>query len=120
MVKILAVDDSKSMRQMVSQTLTEAGFETKLAVDGVDALEVAKDYVADVVITDVNMPNMDGITLVKRLRELPDYRYKPILVLTTESSMEKKMEGKNAGASGWIVKPFDPDRLVATVKRVLD
>ncbi len=120
MVKILAVDDSKSMRQMVSQTLTEAGFETKLACDGVEALEVAREYIADVVITDVNMPNMDGITLVKRLRELPDYRYKPILVLTTESSTEKKMEGKNAGASGWIVKPFDPDRLVATVKRVLD
>ncbi len=120
MFKILAVDDSRSMRQMVSQTLTEAGFETKLACDGNEALEVARGYVADVVITDVNMPNMDGITLVKRLRELPDYRYKPILILTTESSTEKKMEGKNAGASGWIVKPFDPERLIATVKRVLD
>ncbi|MEE4203081.1 MAG: response regulator [Halieaceae bacterium] len=120
MIKILAVDDSRSMRHMVSQTLNDAGFETKLACDGVEALEVAKEYVADVVITDVNMPNMDGITLVKRLRELPEYRYKPILVLTTESSNEKKMEGKQAGASGWIVKPFDPDRLVATVKRVLD
>ena len=120
MVKILAVDDSRSMRQMVSQTLTEAGFETRLASDGVEALEVAGEYVADVVITDVNMPNMDGITLVKKLRQLPSYRYKPILVLTTESSTEKKLEGKAAGASGWIVKPFDPDRLVATVKRVLD
>ncbi len=76
MVKILAVDDSKSMRQMVSQTLTEAGFETKLACDGVEALDVAREYIADVVITDVNMPNMDGITLVKRLRELPDHHYK--------------------------------------------
>jgi two-component system chemotaxis response regulator CheY len=120
MVKILAVDDSRSMRQMVSQTLQDAGFETELACDGVEALELAKRYSADLVLTDVNMPNMDGITLVKRLRELPEYRYKPILVLTTESSMEKKMEGKNAGASGWIVKPFDPDRLVATVRRVLD
>jgi len=120
MVKILAVDDSKSMRQMVSQTLTEAGFETKLARDGVEALEVAREYIADVVITDVNMPNMDGITLVKRLRELPEYRYFSNVAVTTESSTEKKMEGKNAGASGWIVKPFDPDRLVATVKRVLD
>lgn len=120
MIKILAVDDSRSMRHMVSQTLNDAGFETKLACDGVEALEMAKGYSADVVITDVNMPNMDGITLVKRLRELPEYRYKPILVLTTESGTDKKMEGKQAGASGWIVKPFDPDRLVATVKKVLD
>lgn len=120
MVKILAVDDSKSMRQMVNQTLVDAGFDTVMACDGVEALDLAKTFTADLVLTDVNMPNMDGITLVKRLRELPDYRYKPILVLTTESSMEKKMEGKNAGASGWIVKPFDPDRLVATVRRVLD
>jgi two-component system, chemotaxis family, chemotaxis protein CheY len=120
MVKILAVDDSKSMRHMVSQTLTDAGFETQLACDGVEALAMAQEFAADLVLTDVNMPNMDGITLVKRLRELPEYRYKPILVLTTESSMEKKMEGKNAGASGWIVKPFDPDRLIATVRRVLD
>lgn len=119
MFKILAVDDSKSMRQMVSQTLADAGFETRLASDGVEALEVAKEFIADAVITDVNMPNMDGITLVKKLRELEAYRFKPILVLTTESSAEKKMEGKEAGATGWIVKPFDPDRLVATVKRVL-
>ena len=120
MVKILAVDDSRSMRHMVEQTLTEAGYETQLACDGVEALEVAGQYIADVVITDVNMPRMDGITLVKKLRELPSYRYKPILVLTTESSTEKKMEGKAAGASGWIVKPFDPERLIATVNRVLD
>jgi len=86
----------------------------------VEALEVAGQYIADVVITDVNMPRMDGITLVKKLRDLPSYRYKPILVLTTESSTEKKMEGKAAGASGWIVKPFDPERLIATVTRVLD
>lgn len=116
---ILAVDDSPSMRQMVGQTLRAAGYDVIEAADGVEALELAKGRVVDVVITDVNMPNMDGLTLVKELRRLPQYKGVPLLVLTTESSSEKKQEGRAAGATGWIVKPFDPDRLLATVAKVL-
>ena len=103
---ILAVDDSASMRQMVNFTLKGAGYQVVQAVDGVDALAYARDHSVDLVLTDVNMPRMDGITLVKELRTLPTYRYTPMLMLTTESSQEKKMQGKQAGATGWIVKPF--------------
>jgi len=118
---ILAVDDSPSMRQMVSFTLQSAGYDVVMANDGVEALEIAeKSPDINLVLTDVNMPNMDGITLVKHLRNLEDYKFKPILVLTTESSTEKKMMGKNAGATGWIVKPFDPEQLLNTLRRVLD
>lgn len=118
---ILAVDDSPSMRKMVSFTLKAAGYDVVMANDGVEALEVAKNSPdINLVLTDVNMPNMDGITLVKHLRELRDYQFKPILILTTESSTEKKMLGKEAGATGWIVKPFDPDKLLHTLRRVLD
>ncbi len=120
MVSILAVDDSPSMRKMVSYTLEQAGFDVVMANDGVEALSLAKTSNVNLVLTDVNMPNMDGITLVKELRQLHDYRYKPILILTTESSHEKKMQGKDAGATGWIVKPFDPEKLVSTLRRVLD
>ena len=120
MTSILAVDDSPSMRQMVSYTLQSAGYEVVMACDGEEALEIAKKTDVNLVLTDINMPKMDGITLVKELRQLPAYRYKPILVLTTESSTEKKMQGKEAGATGWIVKPFDPDQLLATLRRVLD
>ncbi|MFK7977129.1 MAG: response regulator [Halioglobus sp.] len=120
MTSILAVDDSPSMRQMVSHTLKSAGYEVVMASDGVEALEIAKKSEVNLVLTDVNMPNMDGITLVKRLRELSTYKFKPILVLTTESSQERKMQGKAAGATGWIVKPFDPDQLLATLRRVVD
>jgi two-component system, chemotaxis family, chemotaxis protein CheY len=116
---ILAVDDSASMRQMVGHTLRSAGYEVLEASDGIEALEVAKGKVVDIVITDVNMPNMDGITLVARLRTLPDYRLVPLLLLTTESSTEKKMQGKQAGATGWMVKPFNPEQLLATLNRVL-
>jgi len=118
---ILAVDDSPSMRQMVSFTLQSAGYDVVMANDGVEALEIAeKSPDINLVLTDVNMPNMDGITLVKHLRNLEDYKFKPILVLTTESSTEKKMMGKAAGATGWIVKPFDPEQLLNTLRRVLD
>lgn len=118
MAKILAVDDSASMRQMVNHTLKQAGHQVVDATDGRDALSKARGGRFDVVITDVNMPNMDGITLVKALRELPDFKFTPILLLTTESAPEKKQQGKAAGATGWLVKPFDPERLLATVKKV--
>ena len=119
MAKILAVDDSASMRQMVSFTLKGAGHDVVEAVDGVDALSKAKGSQVDLVLTDVNMPNMDGIALIKELRALPSYKFTPMLTLTTESGGDKKMEGKQAGATGWIVKPFSPDQLLATIKKVL-
>jgi len=116
---ILAVDDSASMRQMVSFTLRHAGYEVVEAVDGVEALEYARGNVVSLVLTDVNMPKMDGITLVRELRRLESYRYVPLLVLTTEAGQEKKMEGRKAGATGWLVKPFNPDKLLATIAKVL-
>ena len=116
---ILAVDDSASMRTMVHFTLSGAGSAVVQAVDGVEALEYARGHAVDIVLTDVNMPRMDGISLVKELRALPTYRFTPMLVLTTESSQEKKLEGKQAGATGWIVKPFNPEQLLATIARVL-
>ena len=120
MARILAVDDSPAMRQMVSVTLRSAGHEVVEASDGRDALDIAKKQPAmDLVITDINMPNMDGITLVKELRQLAHYQGVPLLVLTTEASAQKKQEGKAAGATGWIVKPFNPERLLATVARVV-
>lgn len=119
MAKILAVDDSASMRQMVSFTLKGAGHEVVEAVDGVDALSKAKGTTFDLVISDVNMPNMDGITLIKELRGLPAFKFTPMLMLTTESSGDKKQQGKAAGATGWIVKPFNPDQLLATIGKVL-
>jgi two-component system chemotaxis response regulator CheY len=119
MASILAVDDSASMRQMVVFTLKSAGYEVTEASDGVQALQQAKSKKFNIVITDVNMPNMDGIALTKELRALPDYKFTPILTLTTESTPEKKQEGKAAGATGWIVKPFNPEQLLATIKKVL-
>jgi len=119
MAKILAVDDSASMRQMLAFTLQHAGHEVKEADNGKAALDAAQAGAVDLVISDVNMPVMDGITLVKSLRALPAFRFTPILLLTTESSPEKKSEGKAAGATGWIVKPFNPEQLLATVQRVL-
>lgn len=119
MSRILAVDDSASMRQMVAFTLKSAGFEVAEAEDGQAALDLAKTEKFRLVLADVNMPRMDGITLVKNLRTLADYKFTPLLMLTTESTPEKKMEGKAAGATGWLVKPFNPEQLVATVQRVL-
>lgn len=120
MASILAVDDSPSMRQMVAFTLKAAGFEVTEAEDGVDALNKARAAQFNLVLADVNMPNMDGITLVRELRALPDYRFTPLLILTTEAGQDKKMQGKQAGATGWLVKPFNPEQLVATVQRVLN
>ncbi|BAN69887.1 response regulator [endosymbiont of unidentified scaly snail isolate Monju] len=116
---ILAVDDSASMRQMVSFTLKGAGYEVVEAADGVEALNIAKTRSVNLVITDVNMPNMDGITLIRELRNLPNYKFTPLLMLTTESGAEKKQQGKAAGATGWIVKPFNPDQLLKTVAKVI-
>lgn len=107
------------MRRMINKTLSESGYETHQAEDGVDALEKIKNINVDLVLTDVNMPKMDGLTLTRELRKNQQYQYKPILILTTESSQEKKLEGKNSGATGWLVKPFDPVKLVATIKKVL-
>ena len=116
---ILAVDDSASMRQMVSFTLKGAGYDVVEAADGVQALNIAKTRAVNLVITDVNMPNMDGISLIRELRGLSSYKFTPLLMLTTESSPEKKQQGKAAGATGWIVKPFNPEQLLNTVKKVL-
>jgi two-component system chemotaxis response regulator CheY len=119
MPSILAVDDSTSMRQMVAFTLQQAGYEVVEAKDGVEALALAKSRKVNLVLSDVNMPNMDGITLVRELRALPTYKFVPLLLLTTESSPEKKAEGKAAGATGWLVKPFNPEQLLGTIKKVL-
>lgn len=119
MKTILTVDDSASIRQMVSFTLSEAGYSVIEASDGKDGLAKIKTANVNMVITDLNMPNMDGITLIKNIREIPSFKFIPIIMLTTESQNEKKMEGKQAGATGWIIKPFRPEQLVAVVKKVL-
>ena len=119
MAKILAVDDSPSMRKMVHTTLSSGGHEVILADDGEHALEKANQEDVELVITDVYMPKLDGISLVHELRKLENYKYIPMLMLTTESSSEMKMKGKNAGATGWIVKPFVPKSLLATIDKVL-
>jgi two-component system chemotaxis response regulator CheY len=119
MKRILIVDDSASMRQMVVFTLKKAGYQVVDAKDGLEALEIAKTQSFDAVISDVNMPNMDGLTLIKHLRTLPAYKFTPLLMLTTESGTEKKHEGRAAGATGWIVKPFNPDQLLAVIQKVI-
>lgn len=119
MATILAVDDSASMRQMVSFTLKGAGYNVVEAVDGLDALNKAKAQSFDCIVTDVNMPNKDGIELIRDLRALPNYKFTPMLMLTTEAGMDKKQQGKDAGATGWIVKPFNPDQLLKTIKKVM-
>jgi len=116
--RVLAVDDSKTMRDMVSFALTREGFQVVEAEDGVAALDASKIGSFDLVISDVNMPRMDGITLVQKLRADPKFRSTPILILTTEADQDKKSAGKAAGATGWIVKPFDPAQLVGVVNRV--
>jgi len=115
---IMTVDDSSSIRQMVRFTLSEAGYQVIEAIHGQDALGKI-DNRPDMIITDLNMPFMDGIELIKQVRQMSNFRFIPIIMLTTESQNEKKMEGKAAGATGWIVKPFRPDQLLAVVKKVL-
>ena len=116
---ILAVDDSPSMRKMVSFTLTGAGYKVVEAVDGMDALEKAEAQHIDLVLADQNMPRLDGIGLTRRLREHPRFKGTPILILTTESSDQMKQAGRAAGATGWLVKPFDPTRLIEVLQKVI-
>jgi two-component system chemotaxis response regulator CheY len=119
MQSILAVDDSASMRQMVAFTLKGAGYFVIEAADGQEAYEKAMTQSVDLVLTDQNMPRMDGVTLVKNLRALPTYMSTPILILTTESGDEMKSKGRAAGATGWLVKPFDPTRLLEVIRKVI-
>jgi len=116
---ILAVDDSTSIRQMVSFTLKGAGYDVVEAVDGQDGLDKAKSKPINLVLTDQNMPKMDGLSLIKSLRGLPQYKTTPILMLTTEAGDDMKAKGKAAGATGWLVKPFDPQKLLDVVKKVI-
>lgn len=119
MTKVLVVDDSNSIRDMVSFTLKSAGYETVEAKDGQDGLSKAQSGGFDLVISDVNMPIMDGITLCQELRKIATFKFTPILMLTTESSGDMKQRGKAAGATGWLIKPFNPEKLLATIKRVV-
>ena len=119
MPSILAVDDSASMRQMVAFTLKSAGYQVVEAVDGQDALAKTHTRGFDLVLTDQNMPRLDGIGLTRRLREQAKFKTTPILILTTESSEQMKEAGRDAGATGWIVKPFDPAKLIEVIGKVL-
>ena len=119
MHSILAVDDSASMRQMVSFTLKNAGFIVTEAVDGIDAWEKSLKQAYALVLTDQNMPRLDGIGLTRKLRENPNFKNTPILILTTESSDQMKQAGRAAGATGWLVKPFDPAKLVEVIRKVI-
>lgn len=116
---IMTVDDSASVRQMVSFTLREAGYDVLEASDGRDALNKLNGVKVNMIVTDLNMPNMDGIELIRNVRANGDNKFVPIIMLTTESQNEKKAEGKTAGATGWIVKPFKQEQLLAVIKKVL-
>lgn len=117
--KILTVDDSASIRQMVTFTLKGAGYEVEEAPDGQSGFSKAQGGRFDLVLTDQNMPGMDGLTLIRSLRKLPVYTSTPILMLTTEASDQMKSLGRAAGATGWLVKPFDPQKLLDVVKRLV-
>ncbi|MBN3564067.1 MULTISPECIES: response regulator [Aliamphritea] len=119
MATILVVDDSASLRNMVTFTLKQEGYQVVEAGNGQEALTKAKGGRFDLVLTDVNMPVMDGITLCSELRKLPTFKFTPVLMLTTESSADMKQQGKSAGATGWLVKPFNPEKLISTIKRVV-
>jgi two-component system chemotaxis response regulator CheY len=116
---VLVVDDSNSMRQMVAFTMKEAGFDVIEGSNGQEALDRVKGKTVNLVITDLNMPIMDGMSMIRTLRTIPEYKFTPILMLTTESQAEKKAEGKAAGATGWIVKPFNPEQLLQVVGKVV-
>jgi len=116
--RILTIDDSKTIRDMLMLTLSDAGFDVLQAVDGQDGLDVLGDDRVDVIITDINMPRMDGYEVIRQLRKNSVHKSTPILVLTTESDVEKRNLARDVGATGWMVKPFDPERLIATVRKV--
>jgi two-component system chemotaxis response regulator CheY len=116
---IMTVDDSASVRQMVSFTLKQNGYDVVEAIDGKDGLQKLAGTKVDMIITDLNMPNLDGIGLIKGARAIPACKFIPIVMLTTESQDSKKAEGKAAGATGWIVKPFKPEQLITVIKKVL-
>jgi two-component system chemotaxis response regulator CheY len=117
--KVLIVDDSVTIRQMVAFTLRESHFDVVEAENGADAIKKLVGHKPDLIVTDLNMPVMDGLTFIRNARALPATRYIPILMLTTESQAEKKAEAKAAGATGWIVKPFDPTKLLAVIGKLL-
>jgi len=116
---IMTVDDSASLRQMVSFVLRGGGYEVVEAVDGFDALSKLDGQELHLFLTDINMPRMDGLEFTRQIRAMPQYKFVPIVLLTTESNAEKKQQGKAAGATAWIVKPFNPDQLLAVVKKVV-
>ncbi|MEQ8408481.1 MAG: response regulator [Gammaproteobacteria bacterium] len=120
MSEVLIVDDSHSIRELLSSVLQRAGHSVTSADNGKAGLQVAQSSIYDLVITDINMPEMDGLELLGKLRSLPEYSFKPILILTTEFSQEMKAKGKSAGATGWLVKPFDPEKLIGVVSRILN
>ncbi|NDF11416.1 MAG: response regulator [Proteobacteria bacterium] len=115
---VLVVDDSPTMRNMLKAAMQEQGFEVTMAEDGVDALKVVAKQKWDIIITDINMPNMDGIELIRELRQIETCKFTPILVITTEGGDTAKKAGKDAGASGWMVKPFNPDTLTKAVQKL--
>ncbi|NBW07633.1 MAG: response regulator [Caulobacteraceae bacterium] len=115
---VLTIDDSRTMRDMLMMALVDAGYHVIQAVDGIDGLETLSAEGADVIITDINMPRLDGFGVIEGVRADPNHRQTPVLVLTTESDAAKKQRARDAGATGWIVKPFDPAKLVEAVRRV--
>lgn len=119
MKTILTVDDSASLRQMLGVVLRGGGYDVVEAVDGMDALSKLTGQDLNLVLTDINMPKMDGLEFTRQLRAMPQYKFIPIVLLTTESQADKKLQGKAAGATAWIIKPFDPDQLLAVVKKVM-
>ena len=116
--RVMTVDDSATVRQVLQMVLSEAGYDVVEAVDGADALKKLSGQSVDMLVTDLNMPNVDGIDLIQQVRQKPGNRFMPIIMLTTESQPEKKSAGKVAGASGWITKPFRPEQLLAVVRMV--
>ena len=118
-LRVLTVDDSRTILAMLHHTLSNAGFEVLQAEDGKQGLDVLKTETVDVVITDINMPVMDGIEFIKHVRATGQHNSLPILILTTETSQDKRDQGKAAGGTGWIVKPFDPDKLISVIHRVV-
>lgn len=120
MARIMTIDDSVSMRKLVAATLAAAGHDVVEASNGSEGLSLAKQSLVQLFISDINMPVMDGLSFVRNLRAIATYKFTPVLMLTTEMDPEKKKVAKEAGATGWLVKPFDPDQLLATIRKVLD